>query len=325
MVFAAIAYCLYMEGLFKELRRRRSGCWIQGEFRGIYGYSDDNWALAPSLNSLQDMIKTMEIYANSHNLLFSTDPVPSKCKTKTMAFVIKKTPLRNMILCGNPLPWVSKLKHLGITITNHLNGCQEDMTIKNAQYIAKNNQLNQEFYFAHTSTKMDLNSIYNSHFTGSQCWDIFSPASVKLEASWNRSIKIVHKLPWATHRRLITPISRKIHLKTLLMTRLMSFVEKLKESKKPVLRQLLSLTMNNTLSVTGRNLRGILLQTKKNNIKDLTVEDAKGIEYHPLDDSEQWRVVTVTEVLEIKSGERELPEEWTWQQLEDMLELACTS
>ena len=55
------------------------------------------------------------------------------------------------------------------------------------------------------------------------------------------------------------------------------------------------------------------------------MEDAKGIEYHPLDDSEQWRVVTVTEVLEIKSGERELPEEWTWQQLEDMLELACTS
>ena len=100
----------------------------------------------------------MEFYANSHNLLFSTDPVPSKCKTKTMAFIIKKTPLRNMILCGNPLPWVSKLKHLGITITNHLNGCQEDMTIKNAQYIAKNNQLGQEFYFAHTSTKMDLNS-----------------------------------------------------------------------------------------------------------------------------------------------------------------------
>ena len=69
-VFAAIAYCLYMEGLFKELRRRRSGCWIQGEFRGIFGYSDDNWALAPSLSSLQDMLRTMEIYAYSHNLIF---------------------------------------------------------------------------------------------------------------------------------------------------------------------------------------------------------------------------------------------------------------
>ena len=94
------------------------------------------------------MIKTMGIYANSHNLIFSTDPVPSKCKTKTMAFTIKKeTPLRNVMLCGNPLPWVSKLKHLGITITNQLNGCQEDMIEKNARYIAKNNQPNQEFYF----------------------------------------------------------------------------------------------------------------------------------------------------------------------------------
>ena len=324
-VFAAIAYCLYMEGLFKELRRKRSGCWIEGEYRGIFGYSDDNWALAPSLNSLQDMITTMEVYANSHNLIFSTDPVPSKCKTKTMAFVIKKTTLRNMILCGNPLPWVSSIKHLGITVTNQIDGCQEDLSVKNARYIAKNNQLNQEFYFAHTKTKMDLNSIYNSHFTGSQCWDIFSAGSKKIEASWNRSIKIVHKLPWQTHRRLMTPISEKTHMKTLLMTRLMRFVKKLETSKKPVLRQLIRLTKNNTMSVTGKNLRGILLLTQKSRVNDLEEEDVKNIKYHHLEETEMWRMTVINEVLQIKSGERELPDEWSWQELEDVLELACTS
>ena len=128
-----------MEGLFKELRRKRSGCWIEGEFRGIYGYSDDNWALAPSLSSLQDMLKTMEIYAESHNLIFSTDPLPSKCKTKTMAFVVKETALPSMNLCGNPLLWVSKIKHLGLTVTNQIDGCQEDMLVKNVRYIAKKN------------------------------------------------------------------------------------------------------------------------------------------------------------------------------------------
>ena len=324
-VFAAIAYCLYMEGLFKELRRRRSGCWIQGEFRGIYGYSDDNWALAPSLTALQDMITTMEVYARSHNLTFSTDPVPSKCKTKTMAFMIKKTPLKSMMLCGNPLPWVSKIKHLGITVTDQIDGCQEDMRVKNARYIAKKNQLNQEFYFAHSSTKMDLNSIYNSHFTGSQCWDLFSTGAAKLEASWNRSIKIVHQLPWPTHRRLMTPISQKTHMKTLIMIRMMRFVEKLKTSEKPVLRQLLRLTLKNTQSVTGRNMRGILLMTKKSRVEDLTEEDARNIQYHSLDDTEQWRIVTIKEVLEIKSGEREIPEEWSWQELNDVLAVACTS
>ena len=324
-VFAAIAYCLYMEGLFKELRRRRSGCWIQGEFRGIYGYSDDNWALAPSLSALQDMITTMELYAEEHNLKFSTDPVPRRCKTKTMAFIVKKTSLRTMMLCGNPLPWVSKLKHLGMIVTNQVNGCQEDMRVKNARYIDKNNQLNQEFYFAHTDTKMKLNSIYNSHFTGSQCWDIFSEGAMKLEGSWNRSIKIVHNLPWPTHRSLMTHISGTAHMKTLLMTRMIRFVEKLKMSKKLVLRQLLRLTMNNTRSVTGRNLRGIMLLTTKNKVGDLTEEDAKMIQYHPLCETELWRVSIVKEILEIKCGEVELPEGWTWKELENVLEDACTT
>ena len=61
----------------------------QGRVRGIFGYSDDNWALAPSLASLQDMITTMERYAKDHNM--TTDPNPRKCKTKTMVFVIRKT------------------------------------------------------------------------------------------------------------------------------------------------------------------------------------------------------------------------------------------
>ena len=65
----------------------------------------------------------------------------------------------------------------------------------------------------------------------------------------------------------MTPISQKTHMKTLMMIRMMRFVEK------PVLRQLLRLTMKNTQSVTGRNIRGIMLMTKKSRVEDLTVED----------------------------------------------------
>ena len=36
-VLAAIAYCMYCEELFQTLRRRRSGCWVLGKFRGIFG------------------------------------------------------------------------------------------------------------------------------------------------------------------------------------------------------------------------------------------------------------------------------------------------
>ena len=35
-VFAAIAYCMYVAGLFSLLEKRRTGCWVEGEYRGIW-------------------------------------------------------------------------------------------------------------------------------------------------------------------------------------------------------------------------------------------------------------------------------------------------
>ena len=52
-VLSAIAYCFYCENLFALLKQRRAGCWVMGSYHGIFGYSDDNWLLAPSLNALQ--------------------------------------------------------------------------------------------------------------------------------------------------------------------------------------------------------------------------------------------------------------------------------
>ena len=132
-VLAALAYCLYCEELFDTLRRRHSGCWVRGNFRGIFGYSDDNWVLAPSLSALQDMLKTCEEFATAHNLRFSTDPNPNKCKTKCMAFLNKARDLPSMFLCGNPLPWVTSLKHLGSTVTNKLDGCQQEYETENSE------------------------------------------------------------------------------------------------------------------------------------------------------------------------------------------------
>ena len=100
------------------------------------------------------MLKTCEDFALSHNLKFSTDPNPKKCKTKTMAFLKKPRDLPSLNLCGNPLPWTDACKHLGVTITNKINGCEEDIRMKGAQYVRKNIELNQEFKFAHPVTKI---------------------------------------------------------------------------------------------------------------------------------------------------------------------------
>ena len=52
---------------------------------------------------------------------------------------------------------------------------------KRALYINKVNELNQEFYDAHTLTKVEINNIFNTHFYGSQLWDLFSAEANRLE------------------------------------------------------------------------------------------------------------------------------------------------
>ena len=98
-VLAAIAYCMYCEELFETLRRRRSGCWVMGKFTG---YIDDNWLIAPSLPAPQDMLETCQEYAAQHNLKFSTDQNPKKCKTKFMAYLHRQRELPSMIAVWEP-------------------------------------------------------------------------------------------------------------------------------------------------------------------------------------------------------------------------------
>ena len=86
-------------GLFKILRRSKFGCWINGYFYVILGYSDDNFLLAPSLYALQQMLVICEKYAETHDLKFSTDQNPKKCKTKCLAFLKKRRDLPTLKLC----------------------------------------------------------------------------------------------------------------------------------------------------------------------------------------------------------------------------------
>ena len=182
------------------------------------------------------MLKTCQDFASEHNPRFSTDTDPVKCKTKTMAFLKTPRNIPNLTLCGNPLPWTDKCKHLGTTITNKIDGCEADMKMKIAVYVEKNIELNQEFFFAHPATKLSLNKIYNSHYSSSPLWNLFGSGAKRIETSYNRSVKIMLDLPNATHRYLIEPLTGERHVKMVLISRYLGFMEKIASSEKKAVK-----------------------------------------------------------------------------------------
>ena len=48
----------YTKDFFKILRKRRTGCWVNEALMGVFGYSDVNFLVAPSLDALQEMLVT---------------------------------------------------------------------------------------------------------------------------------------------------------------------------------------------------------------------------------------------------------------------------
>ena len=134
-------YCFYSIQLFEELRGKRTGCWWNNVYLGVLGYSDDNYLLCPSLNGLQEMIKTCEDFVNEHGLKFSKDTIPHKCKTKHIPYLLEERALRPMKLCNNDFPWVNSNKHLRTNLNTHCNGMKK---VRRAMYIDKSNELIQE-------------------------------------------------------------------------------------------------------------------------------------------------------------------------------------
>ena len=170
-----------------------------------------------------------------------------------------------MYLYGNPLPWTNKVNHLGITIENKIDGCSKDMSEKNAQYISKNIELNQEFSFADPFTKLKMNNIYNSHYYGSPLWDLFGVGAVQAESTYNRSVKVMLDLPFGTHRSLIQPLTGVEHVKVVLIRRFLSFMEKIEKSGKAPLLMLMSEARSDVKSTTLSNqISGTLASGWKN-------------------------------------------------------------
>ena len=268
------------------------------------------------------MLTTCEEYAASHNLQFSTDPNPEKCKTKLMAFLHKPRELPGLLLCGTPLPWVNKIKHLGNYISNTMDGNQLDVKVKAANYIDKNNSLCQEFYFAHPESKVKVNNIYNGHWTGSQLWRFGSRELQKLEGTYNRSIKFMFDLPLATHRYFIEPLTGLPHVRRILASRFLKFINMIRSSDKKAVVELLDLVQSDVRTTTGHNLRSIMLEAGRHHIGELVAGNVD-IKYHEVSEDEAWRVDFLKEIVEIKHGELEASG-FTTEELLEIEEFLCT-
>ena len=115
-----------------------------------------------------------------------------------------------------------------------------------------------------------LNNIYNMSLYGAPLWEIGSDSLNSFEYTYNKSIKIMFDLPLQTHRYLIETVSKDQHMKFKIFKRHIGFRNQVKKSSKNVLKHLYSIAENDCNSITGKNLRKIMLFCDADSISSLS-------------------------------------------------------
>ena len=159
----------------------------------------------------------------------------------------------------------------------------------------------QEFHFAHPHSKMKLNRIYNTHFTGSVLWDLFSKESGMIANTWSISIRNIFNLHRQTHRYFIEPISGEKHIKFSLLGRFIRFSNALNRSSKAPLRRLYNTVKRDCSSTTGSNLRQILLLVDKHDVNDVRPKDLDSQEFCTVKKGDEWRIGMAKELIEVQN------------------------
>ena len=187
-ISSPIFWNIYLDRLIKKIRRLGMGCHVAGKFIGIFIYADDIFLLSPSIPGLQAMVDVCQRFAQKNNLTFSTNPNPTKSKTKCIVFSKKpEQDLVPILLNKSKLPWVPSLKHLGMTLQSD-NSMSIDIGEKWRKFIGKIQSLRQEFYFVDPNIMMKILEIYTMSFYGSPLYDIFSKECERIFSTYNSII-----------------------------------------------------------------------------------------------------------------------------------------
>ena len=261
---------------------------------------------------------------------FSTDPIPSKSKTKCLHFTTKKRDVGPLILNGDKLPWVDKASHLGNALTTNLMSqplgmdSSADLLQKRAIFFQKVHEIKQAYGYYNPRLILEIIRIFGCSFYGSPLWSLGSVEHQKFNRAWNVVMKMVWDLPYATHNRFLESLTEIPHLQSMLHGRYIGFIDNISSTKKTHLQVLFNLCKQDQSCNTGQNIQYLLSYFEVESLRDLIIKKPfiKTKRIYPLRKDEEWRIKMIEEMCLSKMGFLETNIEES--DITIMLEIICT-
>jgi hypothetical protein len=308
-ILSPALFAVYVDDLIQELRDLDLGCHVAGLFYGVVGFCDDILLLAPTRDSMELMLATCERFAQRNNLQFSTDPNPSKSKSKCIFVTGRSSNLAKPVpltLCGKDLPWVVSATHLGHEL--HESGLMDhDARVKRAQFIDKSTEIRETFSFASPVEILRAVKVFAGDLYGAMLWKLSGDLAKQVYHAWNTCIKLAWQVPRATHTYFVERLLNcgLSHVRTDILARYVKYLTSLRSSPSMEVVVLANLVARDVRTTTGANLHYLTEMTgldpwqcSPKDVKAVMAE--KQVE---LPDQDKWRVPYLGRLLE-ERGER---------------------
>ena len=194
-------FSLYVQELLDRLQDLGAGCFVGQTYVGTVAWADDFLLLAPTRTAMQRMLDTASTFVKEVGLEFSTDPDPTKSKSKAVFVTGGKRNLTKpapLLLSGRPLPYVRQATHLGHEF--HESGSMDtDVRMKRGALIGRCLEVQEAFSFAAPAEVLGAVKLYCGDLYGGMLTRMDSGPVRQLTNCWNTCVKDVWGVPRNTH------------------------------------------------------------------------------------------------------------------------------
>ena len=318
----------YLDGLIVKLRKLGLGCYVAGIWFGAVAYADDLALLATSRLELQKMLVVCEEYAKDYNITFSTDPNPSRSKTKCVMFTGSKsspTPAP-LILDDKELPWVQQVNHLGHLLNQSLS-MNADITKARALFMTNASDIREKLYFAHSDQKMKAIELYCCSSYGSMLWDFNEECIEKYFHAWNIQARNAWNVHRQTHTYLVEDFfcQEFVSLRNQVYGRFPNFVRNLETSMSREVRFLAQVALKDPKSRLYKNIQFLNEKTNENCRQVSQFKWKQVLPRQVVPKIDCWRPKLLQLFLEVRQNKDYGRLNTNEEQLEDMLTSLCIS
>ena len=290
-ILSPILFTIYFDELLMRLKQAGFGCHIEGEYAGALCYADDLTLLSPSLLGMNAMLEICAKFAAEYSVAFN----PSK--TVAIPFCPRNLGvLGTPILNGTAIAWANEVKHLGNYVQSNLDDSR-DIRYKRSVFIGSVNKLISNFHFVSYEVMCRLFLTHCMSFYGSQMWQLSSSGLRALFTTWNIAVRRILKLPRRAHTWTLGPLLKTKHLKTLLLSRTLTFLKSCAHSCNSLVKAIFTVACGDARSDMGQN---IAVMRSVHGIYDLTSNQC--VESEELSDDRYVIVETAIEILHVRDG-----------------------